>query len=42
MLLALKLLANRGVRDTDDYHHQEVMSASAEARVKAWIEQRVR
>lgn len=64
MLLAMKLLANRGVRDTDDihfllaacsvgsveeaqeiyehYHHQEVMSASAEARVKAWIEQRAR
>lgn len=59
MLLAMKLLANRGRRDTDDihflleschvtsvdeaaeifetYHPQDVLSASAEARVRAWL-----
>ena len=62
MLLAMKLLANRGVRDTDDihflldacsvssveeaqeiyehYHHQEVMSSGAKARVAGWLERR--
>jgi hypothetical protein len=62
LLLAMKLFANRGVRDTDDihflldacgveslekaqeiyeeYHAQELLSASAELRVRNWIRSR--
>lgn len=64
MLLAMKLLANRGIRDSDDiefllgacgvesvadaqeiyesYHAQEVLSASAEARVQRWLDHRAK
>lgn len=59
LLLAMKLSANRGIRDTDDihflleacgvesleqaqeiyerYHHQEVLSSGAQARVESWL-----
>ncbi len=62
MLLAMKLLANRGVRDSNDigflleacgvgsladaqeiygsYHAQDVLSATAAARVLDWLERR--
>jgi len=61
MLLAMKLLANRGIRDSNDidflleacgvesvadaqviygtYHAQDVLSASATARVQHWLDQ---